>query len=297
MTPEHESPVEEVSALVDQYAVESRIDAKRAERQCFIHVISQHPTRLDLHPEVAALARTIDHTYLTITKDDPWKDVTEVMRICKEAAEYGFASVCVRPSHVKLARGILDYWDVRDVAVCTVIDFPEQKGQIAGTRKPNEKSAEAAIAQLNGATEFDMVLDYEAILRGDCEYARQGVFAVCDEVKGRDPRAIVKVIMETARLRKQGGWLAIDNACYAVVDGGADFGKTSTGFALEGGATIEDVHQLSESLHLCGVQVKAAGGIRDLVTAEEMKKAGADRLGMSASVPVIQEKMQQQEQK
>ena len=256
------------------------------------------PRRLSLAPKVAEFAKTIDHTYLTITPNDPLADIDNVITICREAGQYGFASVCVRPNHVTLAHQLLQYWGIHDVAVCTVIDFPETKGAIAGTKTPDEKSADAAIAQLNGATEFDVVLDYEAILRGDTEQARKGIFAVCDLVKGNDAGAIVKVIMETARLRSMGGSFAITNACYATVDGGADFGKTSTGFANEGGATTNDVHCLSKYLHLCGVQVKASGGIRDLKTAEIMRHAGpddhgADRLGLSASVNIIKEKMEQ----
>lgn len=297
-TPEYDSPVHELDHLFREAAIRLKLDEEMAEHHCFIHVIAQHPKRLELHPDVEALARQIDHTYLTITPDNPWKDVTEVMRICKEAAVYGFASVCIRLNHVKIARRSLDYWNVSDVAVCTVIDFPKGKGDIAGTASPDDKAAEALQAQRDGATEFDMVLDYEAVLRGDFEHARQGVLAVCDTVKNIDSGAIVKVIMETARLRDQGGWLAIDNACDAVVDGGADFGKTSTGFALEGGATLQDVQHLSETLHPCGVQVKASGGIRDLKTAEAMRQAGperhgADRLGLSGSVSIIKEKIEE----
>lgn len=294
-TPEYDSPAHELDHLFREAAIRLKLDEEMAEHHCFIHVIAQHPKRLELHPDVQALARQIDHTYLTITKDNPWEDIIEVMRVCKEAALYGFASVCVRPNHnhVKIARKTLDYWNVSDVAVCTVIDFPKGKGDIAGTASPDNKAAEALQAERDGATEFDVVLDYEAILRGDFEHARQGVFAVSDAVKNVDPGAIVKVIMETARLRSQGGWLAIDNACYAVVDGGADFGKTSTGFASEGGATVEDVHHLSEALHPCGVQVKASGEIRDLKTAEAMRQAGADRLGLRSSVPIIKEKIEQ----
>ncbi|MBI3336067.1 deoxyribose-phosphate aldolase [Candidatus Peregrinibacteria bacterium] len=292
---------EDVMNIVIEHAEKAKIPANELDvrgHRFETQIVLLNPVRLSLPAEVAKLAKMIDHTYLTMTPDDPLADLEKVITLCREAGQYGFTSVCVRPNHVALASRLLKYWQINDVAVCAVIDFPEKKGDIAGAKSPDEKSAEAAIAQLNGATEFDVVLDYQAVLREDSECARQGVYAVCNHVKDRDPRAIVKVIMETALLQNWGGGIAVSNACDATIDGGADFGKTSTGFALEGGATVMDVYHLSELLHPCGVQVKASGGIRGLKTVELMRHAGpedhgADRLGLSSSLAIIKEKMEQ----
>lgn len=247
------------------------------------------PERKNLPPEVQALARTIDHTYLTITPDNRFTDVGNVVRLCREAGEWGMASVCIRPSKVGLAYRLLKRWGITDVAVGTVIDFPNIKGELAGGASPQKKGLEALAAQRDGATEFDVVIDYQAILRGDVEQAYEGIASVTEAVRSKDERAIVKTILETAWLRARGGELAITDACEAAMDGGTDFVKTSTGYATEGGATPEDVILLEELASPCGVLVKASGGIQTLHDALLYRRLGASRLGMRASVNILEE--------
>lgn len=247
------------------------------------------PERKELPPEVKALAGSMDHTYLTITPEHRFMDVGNVVRLCREAGKYGTASVCVRPSKVALAKNLFDQWGITDVPVCTVIDFPNAKGDLAGYAAPDRKAEEALFAQERGAKEFDVVIDYQAVLRGDFRTASAGVAAVTDAVRSRDAGAIVKTILETAWLRERGGELAITDACAAAIDGGTDFVKTSTGYAKEGGATPEDVILLTEHAHPHGVLVKASGGIKTLHDALLFRRLGASRLGMSASVTVLEE--------
>lgn len=274
-------------------AGQPHIEGTQIHALCEAAAILYKPDVIELPPEALQLAQSIDHTYLTVTQEDPIQDIREVVRVCAEAAAYHFKSVCIRPDFVSLARTLLKYWDAQDTSVCTVIDFPKAKDEIAGTAESEVKSAEADMAQLNGATEFDVVLDYRAILNGRGTKAYEDIAAVCNQVKGRDAGSIVKVIVESALLRRWGGEPALWDGCQAVIDGGADFGKTSTGFAREGGATEEDVRFLADRLHPCGILVKASGGIGDLPTLEAMQKAGADRYGMSKSVKVMQEKLAQ----
>lgn len=254
------------------------------------------PERKELLPEVKALAGTIDHTYLTVTPENRFTDVQNVVRLCREAGEWGTASVCVRPSKVALAKHLLDRWGVDDVAVCTVIDFPNAKGDLAGFSSPKEKAWQALVAQDEGATEFDVVIDYQAILRGDFDTAYAGIAAVTEAVRSHDSGAIVKTILETAWLRERGGELAVTDACEAAIDGGTDFVKTSTGYAPEGGATPEDVILLADLAHPRGVLVKASGGIQTLHDALLFLRLGASRLGMSASVKVLEEALKAQKE-
>lgn len=251
--------------------------------------ILHKPERKELPRAAKAIARSIDHTYLTVTPDNRFADVQHVVRLCREAGEWGTASVCVRPTKVALAKSLLDRWGISDVAVCTVIDFPQNKGEPAGSATPEQKAQEAVAAQRNGATEFDVVIDYQAILRGDFAAAHAGIAAVADAVRSRDVRAIVKTILETGWLRERGGELAVTDACSAAIDGGTDFVKTSTGYAAEGGATPEDIILLAECAHPRGVLVKASGGITTLRDAILFLRLGASRLGMSASVKVLEE--------
>ncbi len=248
------------------------------------------PGSVNIPDEARVLARAIDHTNLK--KDASDEDIAQ---LCREATEFGFASVCVRPEKVKLASELFKKWGVKDVSVCAVIDFPNKKGDVAGKASPEEKAKETKKAIMDGAREIDMVLDYEAILNGDIERALGGVKAVVETARQLEKelggKIIVKIIMETALLRARGGESAIKSACETVIAGGADFGKTSTGFAVEGGASLEDVRILAKELKPKGIKVKASGGIKTAEDAEKMLKTGADRLGMSAGAKIMKEKI------
>jgi len=209
----------------------------------------------------------IDHTLLgpTATREG-------VKRLCAEADRYGFASVCVNPCHVALARSLL-----RDssVKVCAVIGFPH--GMTTGEVKGFE--AEKAIAA--GASELDMVLNVAALKEGDYETVLSDIRAVCDAARKAPGKVLVKVILETALLETQE---KVAGAILAKA-GGADFVKTSTGFG-PGGATVEDVALLRRTVGE-GMGVKAAGGIHDYDTAIKMIAAGATRIGASHSLEII----------
>ncbi len=207
----------------------------------------------------------IDHTILApqATKED-------VERLCKEAMEYGFHSVCVNSSFVYYCARLLKD---SGVAVCTVIGFPLGAMSTAG------KTAEAEQAIRDGASELDMVIHIGMIKSGDWEYVKQDISSVVEAAKGR---AIVKVILETCLLTDD----EKVKACRICEECGADFVKTSTGFS-KGGATIEDVALMRRTVGY-GMGVKASGGIRSLEDAQAMVKAGAVRLGTSSGVAIMQ---------
>lgn len=211
------------------------------------------------------LARMIDHTLLKTeaTEDD-------VRRLCQEALEYGFASVCVQPVYVSLAARLLEGSPVK---VCSVAGFP------FGANLTETKAFEARAAVDDGAAEIDMVINVGALKSRDYRAVVSDIEGVVKAV-GRD--ALVKVILET-------GLLTDDEkvtACRLSQEAGAHFVKTSTGF-IAGGATEEDVRLMRETVGP-EMGVKAAGGIRDAATALRMIAAGASRLGCSASVAVMQ---------
>lgn len=207
----------------------------------------------------------IDHTILApqATKED-------VERLCKEAMEYGFHSVCVNSSFVYYCARLLKD---SGVAVCTVIGFPLGAMSTAG------KTAEAEQAIRDGASELDMVIHIGMIKSGDWEYVKQDISSVVEAAKGR---AIVKVILETCLLTDD----EKVKACRICKECGADFVKTSTGFS-KGGATIEDVALMRRTVG-SGMGVKASGGIRSLEDAQAMVEAGAVRLGTSSGVAIMQ---------
>ena len=207
----------------------------------------------------------IDHTILApqATKED-------VERLCKEAMEYGFHSVCVNSSFVYYCARLLKD---SGVAVCTVIGFPLGAMSTAG------KTAEAEQAIRDGASELDMVIHIGMIKSGDWEYVKQDISSVVEAAKGR---AIVKVILETCLLTDD----EKVKACRICKECGADFVKTSTGFS-KGGATIEDVALMRRTVGY-GMGVKASGGIRSLEDAPAMVEAGAVRLGTSSGVAIMQ---------
>lgn len=219
---------------------------------------------------VTEIAKYIDHTLL---KPDATSDM--IKKLCEEAIEHKFAAVCVNPCYVSLASEIL-----RDsgVKVCTVVGFP------LGATTTDTKSFEAREAVLNGADEIDMVINIGYLKSGDIEYVRKDIQSVVRAVKDISQEKIVKVILETAYLTDK----EIKEICNLCKNVGVDFVKTSTGFGPKG-ATVEAVALMRETVGN-SMGVKAAGGIRDYKTAIKMIKAGANRIGSSASLCIISDK-------
>jgi deoxyribose-phosphate aldolase len=214
----------------------------------------------------ASVAALIDHTLL---KADATED--QVDRLCDEAAEHGFASVCINPVFVPRCRRRLEGSGVR---TCTVIGFP------LGATFSDVKATEARRAQNEGAEELDMVLAVGLLKSGRADLVRADIEAV---VATRAPGHVVKVILETCLLTDAEKRLA----CRLSVAVGADFVKTSTGFST-GGATVRDIVLMRAEVGPA-VGIKASGGLKDLATVEEMVAAGANRIGASAGVRIVSE--------
>lgn len=214
---------------------------------------------------VQDVADLIDHALLK-----PELTPAEVESACAELAREEIWSVCVRPGDVRLALAAVDGHRTR---VCTVIGFPH------GTTSTAAKVAEARQALADGATELDMVLNIGRLRGGDQEAVRQDIAAVVDV--GHAAGALVKVILETALLddaQKEAG-------CRAGEEAGADFVKTSTGFA-GGGATLPDVRLMRATVSDT-VQVKASGGVRDIDTLLAMVAQGVTRIGTSSTAALL----------
>ena len=210
-----------------------------------------------------SIARLIDHTVL---KPDATED--DIRKLCREAKEYNFATVCVNPSNVYLAAEELKDSPVK---VTTVVGFP------LGATTPTAKAMETRDAIANGADEIDMVINVGALKSGNDDLLRRDIGAVVDAARGK---AIVKVILENALLTDE----EKVRGCLLSKMAGADFVKTSTGFG-PGGATVEDVALMRKTVGP-DMGIKAAGGIRDTETAKAMVAAGATRIGASASVAI-----------
>lgn len=208
-------------------------------------------------------AKMFDHTLL---KADATK--AQVEKICDEALRYDFASVCVNSYYTKFAAERLKGSDVK---TCTVVGFP------LGQMSTKAKAAETEIAVADGAQEIDMVLNVGALKEGSYDTVSEDIRAVKAACGG----ALLKVIIETCLLTDA----EKKKACELAKAAGADFVKTSTGFST-GGATAEDVALMRKTVGP-GMGVKASGGIRDKETAEEMVKAGATRLGTSATIAIL----------
>jgi deoxyribose-phosphate aldolase len=215
-------------------------------------------------PEPAELAAMIDHTLL---KQDATR--VAVSKLCAEALEHRFASVCVNPCWVDLCARALRGTGVK---VCTVAGFP------LGASDSRAKAEEARIAVASGADEIDMVMNVGALKSGDLELVERDIAAVR---KACGAAVVLKVILECALLSDEEKVAA----CAAAERAGVDFVKTSTGFA-SGGATVADVALLRRSVGP-RVRVKAAGGIRTYEDAVAMVRAGASRIGASASVAIV----------
>jgi len=217
--------------------------------------------------EARSLAAVIDHTLL---KPDAMAE--DITRVCEEAAEFGFAAVCVNPCWVTLAANLLAGSGAR---VCTVAGFP------LGANTTRTKVYEAGIAGEQGAIEIDMVLNIGALRDGAHHFVHKDISDVAEVVRGNG--GLLKVILETSLLNDQ----QKVRACRLAVDAGADFVKTSTGFS-GGGATAADVRLMRQTVG-DRAGVKASGGIRTLASAREMLAAGAIRIGSSAGVNIVKE--------
>ena len=214
------------------------------------------------------LARYIDHTLL---KPDATEE--QIRKLCAEALEFNFRSVCVNPTWVSLAAGLLRG---SEVLTCTVVGFP------LGANEPAIKAMEARRAIRNGAREIDMVINIGALKGGDDALVLRDIRAVVEDCV--DGNAVCKVILETALLSDEEKRRASEFARAAR----AHFVKTSTGFST-GGATVSDVALMSEVVRGAGMEVKASGGISSYSDARAMIEAGATRLGASASIGIVQE--------
>ena len=210
--------------------------------------------------EIAAM---IDHTLLKA-----FATPAQIEQLCKEAAEYHFASVCVNPTYVALAAKLLKGTGVK---VCTVIGFP------LGANTSAVKAFEAKDAIANGAEEVDMVINVGAMKAGDCELVEKDIKAVVDAANG----TLVKVIIETCYLTDEEKVLA----CKAAANAGADFVKTSTGFGT-GGATPADVALMRANIPDT-MKVKASGGVHNYEEAMAVVEAGASRIGASAGMAIV----------
>jgi deoxyribose-phosphate aldolase len=233
-------------------------------------VIEAGAERLGLHAPGGAtsgVAAMIDHTLL---KPDATR--SEIEALCREAAEYKFASVCVNPTWVSTCARLLHGSPVK---VCTVIGFP------LGATTSDTKHFETRRAIFDGAREIDMVINVGALKSGDLRLVERDIEAVTTPC--REAGALSKVIIETALLTDD----EKVTACTLARAASADFVKTSTGFAA-GGATAADV-ALMRRVVGAEMGVKASGGVRDLEGVKAMVAAGATRIGASAGVRIVQE--------
>ena len=194
----------------------------------------------------------------------------DIINQCEEALKYNFASLCVNPSHVKVCREILKESQVK---VCSVISFP------FGLSSPEIKLKEALKAVEDGAEELDIVWNISVFKSKDFDYVLKELKNIVKETKP----AITKIIVETAYLTNEEKIKALE----LVIESGADFIKTSTGFAPTG-ANVEDII-LWKNLSKDRIRIKASGGIKDLETAIKFLQAGADRIGTSSGAKIVEE--------
>lgn len=214
----------------------------------------------------SSIALLIDHTLLKPEATD-----ADVRKLCAEARQYGFASVCVNPCWVPL---VAEELAGSAVKVCTVVGFP------LGANATEVKSFETGVAMAEGALEIDMVINVGALRGGMADAVREDIIAVVDTAHLGG--AIVKVILETALLTQEQKM----EACRLAAAAGADFVKTSTGFAASG-ATVEDVALMRQVVGPV-MGVKASGGVRTLEDLRKMVAAGATRIGTSSGVKIVE---------
>jgi deoxyribose-phosphate aldolase len=212
------------------------------------------------------IASFIDHTLL---RPDATKD--EIIKICQEAKEYDFASVCVNSFRTELVREQLKGSNVK---VCSVVGFP------FGAVPTQVKVFETRLAVDNGANEIDMVINIGALKDKDYDYVYQDIKGVVDAC---GDKALVKVIIEACLLTQE----EKVKVCQLSVEAGAEFVKTSTGYS-KNGATVEDVTLMRET-DKDKAKVKASGGVRDYEMAKAVIDAGADRIGASSGIKIVED--------
>jgi len=215
------------------------------------------------------LAGCIDHTLLSATATSE-----QIKQLCEQAKTYGFYSVCVNPRWVALAAEQLHNCIVK---VGGVVSLP------LGADLTKIKAAAARDAIFAGADEIDMVADLAAIIEGDSKYLVNQLQTVLKVCRSMQPKVLLKVIIESAALNKEQKIFA----CQIAEKAGVDFIKTSTGFHPAGGAMVEDIRLIRQTAPNC--RIKAAGGIKTAKQTIEMLNAGADRLGTSSGVQIINE--------
>jgi deoxyribose-phosphate aldolase len=274
---------EELQRLIDLIVEELAGGAPRAGVRCTCHavltdccphrlrgVLDAGATRVGLHAAggaTADIASMIDHTLL---RPDATRQAIE--ELCREAAQFGFAAVCVNPVWVRACARLLAGSPVR---VCSVVGFP------LGATTADVKEYETRRAIFDGACEIDMVINVGALKSGELRAVERDIEAVTAPC--RESGALSKVIIEAALLTDDEKVAA----CTVAKAAGADFVKTSTGFG-PGGATASDV-ALMRRVVGAEMGVKAAGGVRDLQSVQAMIAAGATRVGASAGVKIVQQ--------
>ncbi|MEG2246827.1 MAG: deoxyribose-phosphate aldolase [Peptostreptococcaceae bacterium] len=209
------------------------------------------------------IAKMIDHTVLKAVAT-----TEDIKKICKEAKEHNFFSVCINPANIELAKKELEGSEVK---VCTVIGFP------LGANTSEVKAFETKDAIAKGADEVDMVINIGALKDKNYDYVLNDIKAVVDAA---NKKALVKVIIETCYLTDEEKKIA----CELSVKAGTDFVKTSTGFGT-GGSTPEDI-KLMRDVVGPNIGVKASGGVRTQDDAKAVISAGCSRIGASASVAI-----------
>lgn len=262
---------ESLKKLIQNIQAREPIDVSRAEAVLRELVAEGRANQsavdtADIGSSAAKLARLIDHTALK-----PETTPDDVERLCAEAVQYGFASVCVNPCYVPLAVGLLAG---TPTAVGSVVGFP------LGANRTNFKVSEAAAAAADGAAEIDMVINVGLLKSGRLDYVEADIRSVVDAV---GDGIVTKVILETALLFDEEKVIG----CLLAKAAGAGFVKTSTGFS-SGGANIDDVRLMRRVVGR-GMGVKASGGIRSAAQARAMVEAGATRIGASASVAIVRD--------
>lgn len=225
---------------------------------------------------VEELAGCIDHTLLaaTVTREN-------IEKLCHEAIEYGFHTVCINPKWLAFTAELLHNTKVK---IGGVVSFP------LGADSTKIKVAQAKDVIFAGADEIDMVADIASIIEGDSKYLGNQLYSVLKVCRSMRPPVLLKVIIESAALTDE----QIIFACKIAQEVGVDFIKTSTGLNPAGGATVEAVKLIKESAPKC--KVKASGGIKTAEKAITMLEAGADRIGSSSAIKIIEELKTMQEQ-
>ncbi len=213
------------------------------------------------------LAERIEHTLLTATATEE-----QIRQLCEDAKTYGFHCVCVNPRWVGFAA---DQLHGSKIKACTVISFP------LGADSTKSKVAAVHDAIMTGADEIDMVADLAAVMQGDSKYLTGQLHAVLKLCRSMRPAVPLKLIIESAALDTNQKMFI----CQIAENCGVDFIKTSTGTHLVGGATIEDIKLIRQIAPNC--KIKASGGIKTAKQALEMLDAGAERIGTSHGVEII----------